>query len=437
MEYDGHCAFKFKIYPNSKQRQQMDTTMRAVAKVWNLGLELRDAHYELHRDDPRTDVDVRLGRGEFAKVDMTNAHEVLHLKSSKKSLSSIDTCAVLVKWKKQLPWLAEAPSSSLQQALRNLDQAYKNAFRRLKLGEEPGFPKYKSVKHGSSFKVTAGGRKGHDGKVIVSTQSVRIKDEHHVILPKFGVVRCRGVQSELIDGRCGHILGATVSRLGSGAYYVSINCEHVERPEMPDGKVDVLGVRVAVNGITRSDGIEIDGVGARKKLERRLAREQRRLSRKKFGSRNYEKQRKRKAKLEERIANMRSDSIHKATKEIVRDAKAIAVGRPEVKRMSAKKKGEGRSVQKTQNRAMLDSAMYMTTWRLEYKAARYGRDTVILEGGLPWTRTCSACGAETGPTKPGVRRWTCESCGTTHDTATNAARNIMFEGAEEMASRGK
>ena len=83
MIYDGHCAFKFKLYPNDEQRRQMDMTMRACAKVWNLGLELSEAHYELHRDDPRKDVDVRLGHGEFAKVDMTHAHEVLHVEGRK------------------------------------------------------------------------------------------------------------------------------------------------------------------------------------------------------------------------------------------------------------------------------------------------------------------------------------------------------------------
>lgn len=400
-------AYRFRIYPNEEQRRQIEVTFAACVRVWNLGLELKKAAYD---------------------------HD-------KTSLSYYDLNKMIPRWKEVLPWLKEASNPAMQQSLRNLDAAYKNFFRRVKEGKKPaGYPKFKSVRSGHrSYKVPAGGRKGPDGKVMPRTQTVRIVDEHHIVLPKMPkecrAVYCRGMQRELWDGFEGHILSATVSRTPSGKYYVSIGCEGVPEPTMPEGMVDVMGVRVGVGGITRSDGIEIESAHARRGLERRLRREQRRLSRKRPGSRNYAKQKARKARVEERIADIRSDHVHKATKQIVRDSKAVAVGRPKVGSMTKKVKGDGRKVQKRRNRAMLDSAMYMTTWRLKYKAEWYGREVVVLEGGLPWTRTCSACGEETGPTSPGVATWTCPSCGTTHDTAANAARNIQFEGAAELESR--
>jgi len=397
LPYDGHCGYKFRLYPNDEQTQQIETTFNACIRVWNLALELKDAAY----------------------------------KNDKTSLSVFDINKMITRWKRILPWLSIAPISALQQTARNLDQAYKNAFKRLKKGEDPGFPKYKTMRTGAkSYKTPAGGRKGPDGKVIVKTQAVRVVDRHHIILPKLGTVRCRGMQDALVNGECGHVLSATVSRTPTGKYYCSVGCEDVPQPEMEDGIVDVMGVRVAVgDGITRSDGIAIPNPKAYKKYERKARREQRRLSRKVKGSHNYEKQRRRKARVDERVADIRSDHIHKVTKDIVRDSKSVIVGRSEVKKMTKAKKGDGRKVQRSINRAILDSAIYTTTWRLEYKADRYGRQVIVLQGGLPWTRTCSRCGAETGPTKPGVAQWTCTECGTTHVTSENAARNIQYEGA--------
>lgn len=395
-------AYKFRLYPNKEQQAQIDTSLNACIRVWNLSLELKDAAY----------------------------------KNDGTSLSSVDLCKMIPRWKKILPWIALAPNSALQQECRHLDQAYKNAFRRLKMGEEPGFPKYKSTRSGGkSYTTPAGGRKGPDGKVNVRTQAVRVVDGHHIILPKLGTVRCRGMQQDLIEGNCGHVLNATVSRTPTGKYWVSLGCADVPDPVMPQGMVDVMGVRLGVGGMTRSDGIGIDSPKVYKKYERKLAREQRRLSRRKKGSKNYEKQRLKVAKVNEKIANTRSSHVHEATKQIVRDSKAVVVGRLDVKGMTEKRPGEGRGVQKKQSRALLDAAMFETVRRLEYKCEWYGREFVALEGGLPWTRTCSRCGAETGPIEAGVKRWTCPECGTEHVTAENAATNIMYEGAAVIEER--
>ena len=388
-------AFKFRIYPNKEQVDQIETSFNACIKVWNLALELKDAAY----------------------------------KNDGTSLSSVDLNKMIPKWKKVLPWLAIAPNSALQQVCRNLDQAYKNAFRRLKRGEEPGFPKYKKMRSGhKSYKTPAGGRKGTDGKVIVRTQAVRVVDEHHVILPKLGSVKCRGMQHELLDGTCGHVLSGTVSRTPTGKYYLSIGCENTLIPDMPDGMVDVMGVRLGVSELAvRSDGMRVENPKARARYEKKLRREQRRLSRKTKGSANYRKQCARKAKVDERIANIRSDATHKLSKDIVRDSKAVSIRRVDVKDMMA----QGtlpKCAKKNINRAISDAAMYETSRRIQYKCDWYGRPVVEVPSGEVTTTLCRQCGETYDHNGPLGATWTCPYCGSVHDTALNAARNVASVG---------
>ena len=409
-------AYKFKMYPNKEQMRQIETSCNAHIKAWNLALELHEAYYALHRSDP--------------DEEMEYAHSVLHKEGQKASLSNFDIGKMCKVWKDTVcPWFAEADAHSTRSAARDLDDAFKSFFRRVKRGETPGYPKYKSMRANTKSYRTQNTRSKRGGSTY---ESIRVIDKTHVLLPKLGSVRCRGDLSRVQ----GKIQNATVRRCSSGRYEVSLCCIEVPEPEMPMGMVDVMGVRVGVaDGVTRSDGIVIEHPRALKRAEKKLAREQRRLSRKKKGSNNYRKQRAKVAKVNERVAFIRANHSHTLTKQIVRDSKAVVVGKPAIQQMTRKRSGKGRNVQRKQNKALLDVAAYEIARQLEYKSGWYGREFVKLEDGLPWTRTCSRCGEETGPTVPGVKTWTCPNCGTTHDTALNAALNIKFEGAAEIEMR--
>lgn len=317
---------------------------------------------------------------------------------------------MLTKVKSVYPWLREVDSQALQHALRDLDQAYKNFFRRVKKGEKPGYPKFKSRRDNNrSFKVAG--------------KQVRIIDEHHVKLPKMGVVRVRGLQ--MVEGR---ILNATIRQVPSGKYFLSICCTDVPEPEMPEGDVDVLGIDAGVKDLMiRSDGVKVPNNRRLRAAEKRLKREQRRLSRKKRGSANYEKQRLKVARLHERVANQRRDDIQKATTQAVRDAKAIAV---EDLNVSGMKRNHHLA------KSVSDASMSEMIRELQYKCDWYGRDFVKVGRWFPSSKLCGNCGYVYRGLELKEREWTCPECGTRHDRDLNAANNIAREGMMLLDGRG-
>lgn len=343
-------------------------TFSACRWVWNTALETKKASYDVN----------------------------------KRTLTFYDLSAMLPKWKKHQQWLNEAPSSALVQSLRDLDKAFQNFFRRVKRGEKPGYPKFKSQRD--------------------STQSYRtqiknkcIVDERHLKLPKVGVVKCRGLRP--VEGR---VLNVTVKRVPSGKYYATICCTDVPEPEMPMGENKMLGIDVGVHDLmTRSDGVKVPNNKFLEKSARKLRREQRRLSRMKKGSANWKKQKLKVAKIHERVANQRRETLHEATIQAVRDSRAIAVEDLNVKGMT-KNHRLARSVS--------DASMSEMHRQLEYKCSWYGRDFVKVDRWYPSSKTCGECGYVYDGLTLSMREWTCPNCGTRHDRDLNAAINIAKEG---------
>jgi putative transposase len=164
-------AYRCRLYPNGEQTTLIEKTFGACRWVYNASLEAKSAEWH----DRKTNV------------------------------SSYELMKLLTKVKQVVPWLYEVPNSALQQTIRDLDKAYQNFFRRVKNGEKPGYPKFKSKRNGmQSYRVPFDNGNG-----------VRVIDDRHVKLPKLGKVKCRITQP--IEGR---ILSATVKRVPSGKYYV-------------------------------------------------------------------------------------------------------------------------------------------------------------------------------------------------------------------------
>ena len=375
-------AYKFRIEPNAAQRKQLAIEFGNSRFVWNQCLDVRTKAYEAYRAEVAAGVEGAI----------------------KPSWNYVSLSRMVTEWKHgEFPWLADSVAACLTQTLIDQDKAFQNFYRRVKNGEKPGYPRFKSRYDRQAVRYTLDQRQ--IGNNYVAGEFLK--------LPKLGTLKIRWSQIP-----AGTPKMATVSKTPDGRYFVSFSCE-VEIQALPlTGKT--VGLDLGIKDVVVSwDGKQATKSGNPRHLKRRLKhlkRQQRRLSRMQKGSNRRNKQRIKVARIHARIAASRADFLHKTTTAIVKSADVIALENLNVKGMVKNHCLAG---------AIHDVGMGEFRREISYKAAWYGRRVDVVDRWFPSSKTCSECGSYQEKMPLRVREWTCPDCGTRHDRDINAAVNIL------------
>ena len=368
-------AYKFRIYPTEEQEIFFAKTFGCVRKVYNLMLNDRKKAYEEVKNDP-----------------------------SKKM-----TFPTPAKYKKEFPFLKEVDSLALANAQLNLDKAYKNFFR----DKSVGFPRFKSKKNPVQSYTT----NNQNG-------TVALIDSKFIKIPKLKSL----VRIKLHRQPKGMIKSATISRHASGKYYISLLCKE-EINELPKTN-SAIGIDLGITDFAiLSDGQKIDNNRFTSKMEKKLKREQRKLSKRALlaknkgiplsEAKNYQKQKRKVARLHEKVMNQRTDFLNKLSTEIIKNHDIICIEDLNVKGMLRNHKLA---------RSISDVSWSSFVAKLQYKADWYGREIIKVDTWFPSSQICSECGHKDGKKSLDIREWTCPICHTHHDRDINASINILTEG---------
>ena len=297
----------------------------------------------------------------------------------------------------------EVDSLALANVQLHLEKAYKNFFR----DPKTGFPRFKSKHHSRNSYTT----NVVNGNILVESKRIRLPKLKWIAMKK---------HREPAEGL--RLRSVTVSMEPSGKYFASLlyegySCEN-QAAVSDYSTAKILGIDYAMQGMAVfSEKIETEEAGFFRKNEKRLAREQRKLSRCVRGSHNYELQKKKVARCHEKIRNQRRDHLHKLSRKIADSYDAVVVEDIDMKAM-----GQclhfGKSVQ--------DNGYGLFREMLDYKLAWQGKKMVKVDRFFPSSKKCCKCGRIKKELKLSERVYHCE-CGNEMDRDRNAAINIREE----------
>ncbi len=354
-------SFKYRLYPNKTQQQMIEDTLEHCRLLYNRLLAERQEAYE------------KFGH----------------------TLPYVAQANSFPERKQAIPVLQSVHSQVLQDVAKRLDKAFHAFFRRIKTGEKPGYPRFKSFGRYHSFTDPQGGYALRDGCVHLS---------------KIGDVKIK--LHRPIEGT---IKTCTIV-VKNGKYYATFSCEVDAQP--------LAATNIAVGGdlgikhlLVTSDGETFVPPKHLRKAERKLNRLQRAVSRKKKGSRRRKKAVRRLATVHEHVANQRRDTAHKIARHLVNAYDIIAF-----EDLNA----QGLLKNPHLAKSIADAGWHQLVQFTTDKAARAGRRVVRVDPRYT-SQDCSTdgCPYRKADLTLADRMWECPNCGIWHDRDINAARNIL------------
>ena len=362
-------AFKYRIYPTKSQAELFAKTFGCVRFVYNKMLADKIAHYEL---------------------------------------TSKTLAATPAMYKGEFPFLKEVDSLALCNAQLNLQVAYKNFFTR----KDIHFPKFKKKRYDASYTTNM-----VNGNIAIAGGTLK--------LPKAGYVKIKLHRQLPVDAV---IKSVTVKRTATGKYYASILAEwEADTPAtVPIRKDKTIGLDYSSSHFyVDSEGDSCNYDKYYRKAEGRLAKAQRRLSKKKKGSKNYYKQRHRVAVIHEKTANQRLNFLHQQSALIAKEYDVACAEDINLKNIS-----RGLRLGKS----TMDNGFGMFRTLLKYKLAERGKHFVLVDKWYPSSKTCSDCGYLLKELGLSDRMYLCPECGLILDRDHNAAINIKKEGLRMLSA---
>lgn len=315
----------------------------------------------------------------------------------------------------ETPWLKEAPCHSLQHALKDLERAYKNFF-----AKRADFPRFKRKGNRSSFRYPA-------------PQQIKLDQAgSRIFLPKLGWVPYRNSREVV-----GELRNATVSSNGE-KWFISIQTEReVEKPAPQS--TSAVGIDVGIARFaTMNDGSYIKPLNSFKKHQQRLAKYQRRMSRKVKFSNNWKKAKVKVQKTYTKIANVRKDFLHKTTTTISQNHAFVCIEDLQVKKMSGSAAGTsekpGKMVRRKSrlNRSILDQGRSLFRSQLEYKLGWNG-GMLLAVPPHDTSLSCPCCEHVSKDNRKTQAQFTCVNCKYKNHADVVGAINVLERGYRLLA----
>ena len=376
-------AFKFELRPDGQQQRDMRRFAGSCRFVFNKALALQKANHEA-------------------------GHKFIGYVAMAKRLTA---------WRNstETAWLAQAPVHPLQHALKDLERAYKNFF-----AGRADFPRFKKKGMGDSFRYP-------------DARQFKIDEANsRIYLPKLGWVRYRNSRNML-----GTAKNITVSSTG-GKWLVSIQTEREIEQPLPTSTT-AIGIDVGIARFaTMSDGNFSAPLNSFKKHQQRLAKYQRRMSRKVKFSSNWKKAKARVQKVHSNIANARKDYLHKTSTTISQNHALVCIEDLQVRNMSKSSKGNseqhGKMVKQKSglNRSILDQGWGEFRRQLEYKVSWNG-GMLLAVPPHNTSRTCPCCGHIAKENRITQAVFLCVDCGYENNADVVGAINVLERGYRLLA----